>query len=56
MGKKKAKKAKDKKEKKKKAPRKLYKYYTVKGDNSPLKDPFKVRFDDVVGVVVYNVE
>lgn len=27
-------------------------YYLVKGDNNTLRDPFKVRFDDVKGVVV----
>ncbi len=27
-------------------------YYTVKGDNSSVEDPFKVRFDDIQGVVV----
>jgi hypothetical protein len=27
-------------------------YYIVKGDNNNFKDPFKVRFSDVVGVVV----
>jgi signal peptidase I len=27
-------------------------YYTVKGDNNAFQDPSKVRFDDIVGVVV----
>ena len=27
-------------------------YYIVKGDNNSLRDPFKVRFSDVKGVVV----
>ena len=27
-------------------------YYLVKGDNNTIRDPFKVRFDDVKGVVV----
>lgn len=27
-------------------------YYIVKGDNNRLRDPFKVRFEDVKGVVV----
>ncbi len=27
-------------------------YYIVKGDNNAVKDPVKVRFDDVVGVLV----
>ena len=27
-------------------------YYLVKGDNNTVRDPFKVRFDDVKGVVV----
>lgn len=27
-------------------------YYIVKGDNNQFKDPMKVRFDDIVGVVV----
>tara|TARA_Y100000294_G_scaffold159554_1_gene162574 strand:+ start:58 stop:519 length:462 start_codon:yes stop_codon:yes gene_type:complete len=27
-------------------------YYIVQGDNNPLADPIKVRFDDVTGVVV----
>ena len=27
-------------------------YYLVKGDNNTLRDPFKVRFEDVKGVVV----
>tara|TARA_B100000315_G_C14470783_1_gene538210 strand:- start:172 stop:642 length:471 start_codon:yes stop_codon:yes gene_type:complete len=27
-------------------------YYLVKGDNNKITDPFKVRFKDVVGVVV----
>ncbi|MBU0459580.1 MAG: hypothetical protein KKH52_03440 [Nanoarchaeota archaeon] len=27
-------------------------YYYVKGDNNTLRDPFKVRFEDVKGVVV----
>jgi len=27
-------------------------YYIVKGDNNKFHDPFKVRFADVVGVVV----
>ena len=27
-------------------------YYIVKGDNAPLRDPFKVRFNEVKGVVV----
>jgi len=30
-------------------------YYLVKGDNNNLIDPFKVRFDDIVGVVVMIV-
>jgi len=27
-------------------------YYTVKGDNNQLQDPFKIRYDDIKGVVV----
>lgn len=27
-------------------------YYVVKGDNNSLSDPFKVRFEDVEGVVI----
>ena len=27
-------------------------YYIVKGDNNRFQDPFKVRFDDIQGVVV----
>ena len=27
-------------------------YYIVKGDNNTIRDPFKVRFEDVKGVVV----
>ncbi|OGZ62817.1 MAG: hypothetical protein A2639_01975 [Candidatus Staskawiczbacteria bacterium RIFCSPHIGHO2_01_FULL_34_27] len=27
-------------------------YYLVQGDNNTIRDPFKVRFDEVQGVVV----